>query len=133
MRAGRRPDPAAEQTGDDAHGGQGSGIRHPNHAIDHVGLERGLDARPADPLDTRGPFADQRRIAQAPVIEEYRILDIGDAEPSGEIAEAQVTADGRRGIAGTGADDDPARHWILFQRYLLPERFDEVVVAAPAG
>ena len=129
----RAADLAAELARQHAHRRERGGVGNAHHAIDHVGHEGRLDARPADALDARGAVADRPGVARGVSLEEGRMLDIGDAQARGEALVADVAADGGRGAAGAGAHHDPGRHRMAFAAHLLEDRFGDVVVAAPVG
>ena len=67
------------------------------------------------------------------VVGEDAVLRVDDAELRHHPAEADVAPDRGRGPSGAGADDDPGRHGMAFQRHLLEDRLGDVVVAPPVG
>src|SRR5690606_13452511 len=88
--------------------GQGRGIRHLDHLVDHRGHERRLHARPADPFDT-GRHAGgvvHRPGLPRPVERGVLRVDHRDLGPVAPVSD--VAADGGAGAAGARADHDPA-------------------------
>ena len=108
-------------------------VRDLDHLIDDAGNEGGLDPRPADALDPRGPGAGGRQIARTPGIVKGRVLDIDDAKPRLKPAIADIAPDRGRGAAGAGAHHHPFGFGKFLKLHLLKDAFGDIVVAAPIG